>query len=71
MKVDMLKVAVQDRGANDGSEVEKYELGRDDDLRIEVHECAIEVSDLEDTSAKEDNDERVCNPFFENPDEFE
>ena len=71
MEVDMLKVAVQDRGANDGGEVKKYELGRDDNLRVEVHECAIEVADLEDTSAKEDNDERVCNPLFKHPDEFE
>ena len=68
MKVDMLKVAVQDRGANDG---QRIRAGREDDLRVEVHKCAIEVSDLEDTSAKEDDDERICDPLFEHPDQLE
>ena len=68
MEVDMLKVAVQYCGTDDRGEVEEHELSGDDDLRVKVHKRTVEVPNLEDTSAKKHENERVRNPFFEDPD---
>ena len=54
MELGALEVAVEDRGADDGGEVEEDELHGDDDFGVEAHEGAVEVADLADAGDDED-----------------